>query len=102
MSKDATSLARQHTEAAIAALVSIMNDEVLAKPSEVIAAATAILDRGHGKPMQSVMAINASSELEKLTGMTDGELLAAIGEYRMAQRRALPALEAEVVDPLAM
>jgi HEAT repeat protein len=42
-------LARQHTEAAINALVEALSDE-----RHRVAAATALLDRGYGKPIQAV------------------------------------------------
>ncbi len=45
--------ARQHTQAALAALVDIMSDEN-APAAARVNAASAILDRGHGKPTQSV------------------------------------------------
>lgn len=46
-------LARQHTEAAIKTLVEIMGSET-EKGAARVAAAQALLDRGYGKPMQSV------------------------------------------------
>jgi len=47
------SLARAHTENAIAALASIMNQKK-APPSARIAAAQVLLDRGWGKPTQPI------------------------------------------------
>jgi hypothetical protein len=46
-------LAREHTEAAIRTLVEIMKDGGQ-DPRARVAAANSILDRGHGKPQQSV------------------------------------------------
>ena len=46
-------LARKHDEAAIATLAEIMNSPD-AKPGERVAAANALLDRGHGKPAQTI------------------------------------------------
>ena len=46
-------LARQHTEQAIATLAMVMNDES-AKPGERVSAASALLDRGYGKPAQTI------------------------------------------------
>ena len=46
-------LTQQHTEAAIAALASIMLDEEKPTASRV-AAAGALLDRGYGKPAQTI------------------------------------------------
>lgn len=45
-------LAREHTEAAIRTLAAVMNDGG-ASPSARVAAASALLDRGFGKPEQS-------------------------------------------------
>lgn len=45
------SLARGHTEAAIKTLAGIMNQDECA-PAARVAAATALLDRGWGKPAQ--------------------------------------------------
>ena len=46
-------LAREHTEEAVLALVDVIRNP-LSKGSEIVAAAQAILDRGWGKPTQSV------------------------------------------------
>lgn len=48
-----TDLAREHTDVAIKCLVEICGDEDAAKNSRV-AAAVALLDRGWGRPRQSV------------------------------------------------
>ena len=47
-------LARQHTEQAIAVLASIMLNED-AKETARVAAASALLDRGYGKPAQALV-----------------------------------------------
>ena len=47
--------AREHTDTAIATLVRVMNDED-ASPSAQVAAATALLDRGWGRPAQTINA----------------------------------------------
>ena len=47
-------LARQYTGQAIATLAAIMLDDS-AKGSERVAAATALLDRGYGKPAQAIV-----------------------------------------------
>lgn len=47
------SLARAHTESAINALVGIMNQGE-APPAARVSAATALLDRGWGKPTQPI------------------------------------------------
>lgn len=48
------SLARAHTEVAIATLASILGDSD-AKPGERVAAANALLDRAWGKPAQAIV-----------------------------------------------
>lgn len=50
-STEIRSLARAHTESAINALVGIMNQSE-APPAARVSAATALLDRGWGKPAQ--------------------------------------------------
>lgn len=50
---DVLNLARAHTEPAIATLATIMVDATQPAPARV-AAATAVLDRGWGRPAQSV------------------------------------------------
>ena len=47
------SLARQHTDAAIGVLAGIMHQEK-APPAARVAAATALMDRGWGKPTQPI------------------------------------------------
>ena len=46
-------IAREHTEPAIGILVAVMNDAG-ASPSSRVAAATALLDRGWGRPAQTI------------------------------------------------
>jgi hypothetical protein len=46
-------LAQSHTGAALQTLVDVANDDS-APPSARVSAAQAILDRGHGKPLQSM------------------------------------------------
>lgn len=65
--KDIQELARQHTPAAIRALV-----DALTKPGERVAAANALLDRGYGKPGQTV---DLRHHLPAATA-TDADLLA--------------------------
>jgi hypothetical protein len=51
--RDVTELARSHSPKAIETLVEIMNNET-APPAARIAASIAILDRGYGKPAQTL------------------------------------------------
>ena len=53
---DVRELARTHTETAVTTLVEIMNDSAAA-PSARTSAASAILDRGWGKPVPVVEAM---------------------------------------------
>lgn len=47
------SLARAHTDSAIAALVGVMN-QPSSPPAAIVSAASALLDRGWGKPTQPI------------------------------------------------
>jgi hypothetical protein len=70
--------ASQHTEAALGVLVALMNDAE--QPGSVrVAAAQAVLDRGHGRPSQ---AIETRIEKVDVKDMTDEELLAIIQSER--------------------
>jgi hypothetical protein len=68
--------AREHTEAAIAALVGVVNNKE-APAAARVAAANAILDRGWGKPGQYV---ETSVRNRPIRELTDEELLAIIEE----------------------
>ena len=65
-------LAREHTEAALATLVQIMQDTE-EKGAARVSAAIAVLDRGWGKPKQDV---NLSGQVD-VTRLDDGELAEA-------------------------
>ena len=56
-------IARLHTDEAIQTLVTVMNDSK-APPSARVGAATAVLDRGWGRPLQS---ISASIDANRVT-----------------------------------
>lgn len=102
---DANALAREHTTEAIGRIVDVMRDE-FCKPMETIAAAQALLDRGHGKPSQAIITTGGGNEgvPAKLAAMSDTELMAALGEARTLRQRQLPAIESTAVelDPLAL
>jgi Family of unknown function (DUF5681) len=66
--------AREHTEAAIEALVGVMNNEEATAAARV-AAANAILDRGWGKPETYT---NMAHHNKPLRELTDAELTAVI------------------------
>lgn len=69
-------IARQHTDAAIDTLVKVM-ENTEASPSARVAAASALLDRGWGRPEQSVKA-SVNDNL--------GDALQAILERREARQ----------------
>ncbi|MEO8008213.1 MAG: HEAT repeat domain-containing protein [Betaproteobacteria bacterium] len=79
---DIRKLAQQHTETAVATLVEIMND-VNAAPSARGSAATALLDRGWGRPEQSISATIAgpsyTDAIRKIADLQAEELHAANG-----------------------
>ena len=67
-------LARAYTAEAIEALVRVMRSEE-APPAAIVAASSAILDRGHGKPSIDIHATVRRS----ITDFTDEELAAIAG-----------------------
>lgn len=67
------SLARSHTEAALNALLSVMNQPE-SPPAARVSAANAILDRGWGKPMQPISGDGEGGPLQMVTRI---ELVAA-------------------------
>jgi hypothetical protein len=70
--REVTELARSAAPEAVKALVNIMNDSE-APPTARIAAATAILDRGFGRPAQSVD-VSGAVVVHDLTRLTDAQL----------------------------
>ena len=71
---DIRELARKHTSSAVRTLAAIMND-ASAAPSARVGAASALLDRGWGRPAQT---INANLDANK--PMVDERLLASMGD----------------------
>jgi hypothetical protein len=67
-------LAREHTKEAVETLRDIMLDKK-APPAARVAAANSILDRGYGRPSQT---INPGGRDKPLDQMTDAELQAII------------------------
>jgi len=65
VSRELREVARQYTEEAVDALVRVLRDKK-APASATVAAATAILDRGHGKPTQHIDAEDSSSSLSAI------------------------------------
>jgi hypothetical protein len=62
---DIRSLARSHTEKALNVLAGIMMQED-APPAARVSAATALLDRGWGKPVQALAGIGEDGEVGPL------------------------------------
>ena len=60
------SLARSHTKTAIKTLVGIMN-QAKASPAARVSAANSLLDRGWGKPAQSLAIEDKTSHLFEMT-----------------------------------
>lgn len=72
--RSADGLAREHTERAIETIANVMND-FCAEDRDRIAAANALLDRAHGKPVNAVIQVPANRALQQqLAGMSDEEL----------------------------
>jgi hypothetical protein len=94
--KNADDLARSHTENAISTLAEVMNDP-FAENKDRVKAADSLLDRGHGKPSQAIIAIPASKrQQELLASMSDEDLLRAIQGARLP--RLAPIIDATVVS----
>lgn len=73
------SLARAHTETAIKTLVGVMNQEA-APPAARVSAATALLDRGWGKPSQTVDMTVRKAIAKELTDDDLADIAAGSGE----------------------
>ena len=75
-------IARAHTDAAINVLVGVMGDDE-ASPSARVAAASALLDRGWGRPAQTL-------DLKSQISLSDA--LREIAEHRQVELDSLPKL----------
>ena len=67
---DVIALAREHTELAITTLVDIAK-QTKAAPAARVAAASALLDRGWGKPAQAIQATTTSASAVVMLGKGD-------------------------------
>ena len=78
-------IARKHTDEAIQVLVMVMSD-VKAAPAARVGAATALLDRGWGRPAQTIDAnINAKESIDPdLLGYA-GDLLAQMAAGKVVE-----------------
>ncbi len=90
----ATALARAHTAEAVGVLVEVMRDPK-AKGAR-LTAAMAIIERGHGKPIQAI-AVSPSRKAvgALLADMTDGQLLELAAKARASR---LPVIEGEAAQ----
>ena len=97
--KTADSLARQHTEKAIEVVVEVMNDP-FAENKDRLKAADTILDRGHGKPNQAIIAVPGNRQIAALlAGKSDDELMAILNQTQLPRLAPIDATFIEV-DPL--
>lgn len=88
-------IARQHTETAINTLVTIMNDSD-ATPSSRVGAATALLDRGWGRPAQTIEAsINQGVSIDSALGQSALSLLDKLRAH------GTPSIETSAADATA-
>lgn len=106
--RSAENQAREHTETAIQTIAGVMNDWC-AEDRDRIAAANALLDRGHGKPVNAVISIPASRQMAAaLATMTDAELEQEIMDQPLPRlARLVPAgtiidVVDETPDPLTL
>jgi len=98
--RNADSLAREHTEQAIDVLAEVMADP-FAENRERITAANSLLDRGHGKPNQAVIAVPMDKRQQALlAAMSDDDLMQAIQGARLPRLAPIEAQFSEVPDPL--
>lgn len=98
--KTADSLAREHTEQAINTLAEVMADP-LAENRERLTAANSLLDRGHGKPNQAIIAVPGNRQIAALlAGKTDDELMAILNSHQLPRLAPIDAEFSEIRDPL--
>ena len=85
---DPRDLASRHTVEAIGTLVSVIRNRG-AKPSDRIAAARELLDRGHGKSAQEIRHTGATGGAARLNSMTTAQLEAALQARLKAEKPAI-------------
>lgn len=100
---DLRDLARSHTASALQVLLQVMED-ASAAPSARVGAATAILDRGWGRPVQSIDAsINANNGDPDCGLAEDASALLKLYKERSENRReteSAPEAQSEAVPAL--
>lgn len=93
-------LAREHTERAIEVVREVLDDP-FAENRDRLKAAEQILDRGHGKPNQAIIAIPGNRQIAtQLAGLTDDQLLELLNRHELPRLAPIDATFTEVVDPL--
>ena len=103
--RDASNLAREHTERAIETIANVM-DDWSAEDRDRLAAANALLDRAHGKPVNAVIQVPMNRQIaQQLAAMSDEELedqMMAQPLPRLAQSRE-PIIDVDAEpDPLTL
>lgn len=85
-------MAREHTELAIETLADAAANSF--RDSDRIAAANALLDRGHGKPLSVAVQVPMNRQVaEQLARMSDSDLMGVIDAEILPSGEALPAPE---------
>lgn len=81
--KTADALARGHTERAVETIAEVMNDP-FAENRDRLKAAETILDRGHGKPSQAIIAVPGNRQIAAaLAQLSDAELMAILNQTQL-------------------
>jgi hypothetical protein len=94
---DASKLARDHDAEAIKVIKDIMDDPH-AEHKDRLKAAEALLDRGHGKAAQAIIAVPASRKMiTELAALSEEELYAVI-QSEPLPRLGAPQAEKEIID----
>lgn len=97
----ASELARKHTERAIETLAEVMED-TLNDANHRVAAANSLLDRGHGKAAQAIIAVPASRQQQALlAGMSDDDLMKLLRQATVPRLAPIEATFQEI-DPLLL
>jgi hypothetical protein len=98
--KTADALARQHTERAIETIAEVMADP-FAENKDRVKAAETLLDRGHGKPSQAIIAMPGNRQIAALLAQkSDDELMALINGASLPRLAPIDAEFTESPDPL--
>lgn len=97
-SASADALAREYTERAIETVAEIMTDG-FAEDKDRLKAADIMLDRGHGKPSQAIIAVPSEEALKRqLAAMSDDDLMQVINDARLPRLTAERTIEGTAVE----